>query len=263
MPLPLINERARQFRSRLKRGERLLGTFVKSVSYQAVEVLGDTGLDFVVLDAEHAPYTRSDLDRALLAAAAVGLPALVRVPSSSAETIGNALDCGAAGIIAPHIKTAGDAQRLIAACRYRQGSRGFSNSPRAGAYGRSTLQEHVEASDAAISIVAQIEDREALDGISAIMDTAIDACFIGRADLAVSLGVMEIGDGSVSRAVDAICDAARACSMPTAVFLSDTSEVAAFQRKGATLFVIGSDLALMRRAATGCVAAFRAAGPAS
>jgi 2-keto-3-deoxy-L-rhamnonate aldolase RhmA len=260
MPLPTVNDIARQFRARLQGRERLVGTFVKSVSYQAVEVLGDTGLDFIVLDAEHAPYTRADLDRSLLAAAAVGLPALVRVPSTSAQTIGNALDCGAAGIIAPHIKTAADAQQLVAACRYQHGARGFSNSPRAGGYGRLSLEDHLAASDAAVSIIAQIEDREALEQLAAIMDTAIDACFIGRADLAVSLGATRIADARVTHAVDAICEAARAGAMPAALFLSDPSELAAFAGKGASMFVIGSDLALLRRAASDCVAACAAAG---
>ncbi len=256
-------ELALRFRERLKRREPLLGTFVKSVSYQAVEALGDCGLDFVVIDAEHAPYTRADLDRALLAAAAVGLPALVRVPVASDEHIGNALDGAAAGVIAPHVRSAEDAQRLVAACRYRRGTRGFSTSPRAGGYGRAGLQTHVEQSDAAVSIVAQIEDADALRQLDAILDAQIDACFIGRADLAVSSGVSQLRAPVVERAVDAICAAARARKLPIAVFLADASEREAFSAKGASVFVIGSDLGWMRASAAACAAAFRAGLPST
>lgn len=44
-----------RFRERLAAGESMLGTFIKTPGVQAIEVLGDVGLDFVVIDAEHGP----------------------------------------------------------------------------------------------------------------------------------------------------------------------------------------------------------------
>ena len=46
------------FRQRVRRRERLAGTFVKTAAYPIIEVLGSTGLDFIVIDAEHAPFGR-------------------------------------------------------------------------------------------------------------------------------------------------------------------------------------------------------------
>ena len=53
------------FREQVRDRQRLTGTFFKTASYQSVEVLAGSGLDFIVLDAEHAP-----LDVCLMAARA-------------------------------------------------------------------------------------------------------------------------------------------------------------------------------------------------
>ena len=97
---------APRFRDRLIAGQSLLGTFIKSPGVHAIEVLGEVGLDFVVIDAEHAPWDRSDIDSAVLAAKSQSLPALVRVQSTA--DILTALDCGAAGVMvapAPSVRS--------------------------------------------------------------------------------------------------------------------------------------------------------------
>ena len=76
-----------------------VGTFVKTGSAAQVEILGLAGLDFAILDAEHAPLDLPALDRMLLAGRATGLPCLVRlrgrdpamagaVPSDTARSAG-------------------------------------------------------------------------------------------------------------------------------------------------------------------------------
>ena len=43
------------------------GTFIKTAHPQVVEVLGTSGLDFGIIDAEHAPFDRNTLDLLILA----------------------------------------------------------------------------------------------------------------------------------------------------------------------------------------------------
>jgi 2-keto-3-deoxy-L-rhamnonate aldolase RhmA len=69
---------AAEFKARLGAGELLLGTFVKTPHPSVVEVLAQTGLDCLCLDAEHAPFDRVDLDRGILAARAGVLAAYLR-----------------------------------------------------------------------------------------------------------------------------------------------------------------------------------------
>ena len=42
--------------------DRMIGTFIKTPNYQIVEIVTSCNLSFVALDAEHAPFSKSDLD---------------------------------------------------------------------------------------------------------------------------------------------------------------------------------------------------------
>lgn len=248
------------FRARIRARERLLGTFVKTAAYQTVEVLGTGGLDFVVIDAEHAPFDRNTLDVCMLAARATRLPALVRVPDASDATILDVLDVGAAGVLVPHARTADDVQRAVRSSRYRDGVRGFSNSPRAGGYGRVGLAALVDAADRETVVVCQIEDREAIDALDAIAAVdAVDCLFIGRADLAVSYGAFDLRHPAVEAAVERTCAVGRAAGKAVGIFLAGADEVPRYAALGVSLFVIGSDQSLLRERIGTLATQFRAA----
>src|SRR5215472_7585724 len=116
------------FRQRLAAGQHLVGTFIKTPTTHATEILGALGFDFIVIDDEHAPFDRIAIDTLLLAARAVGTAGLVRVASSDASYLLSVLDCGATGVLVPHVASAAKAREVAAACRYR-GKRGYSGSP--------------------------------------------------------------------------------------------------------------------------------------
>ena len=49
-------------RTRMLRGDVLSGTFLKTPAFQMIEILAMSGMDFVCLDAEHAPFDRVAID---------------------------------------------------------------------------------------------------------------------------------------------------------------------------------------------------------
>jgi 2-keto-3-deoxy-L-rhamnonate aldolase RhmA len=246
------------FKARLAAGEKLIGSFIKTPSGHAIEIFGDLGYDFVVIDEEHAPFDRGSIDLAVTAALAARIPALVRVASSAPSNLLSVLDCGATGVLVPHVICAKAAYEIASACRYRAGARGFSNSPRSGRYGGRGMWEHVDHSDAVTTVVAQIEDPEALDHVDEIARTeGIDALFIGRADLAVSLDVPSTDAQEIHAACERICSAARAAGKPVMVFVTSQSDASAMASLGATAFIASSDQGLMRRAAAAALAEFR------
>ena len=59
-----------EFRARFAAGEQLVGTFIKTPTSHGIEILGDLGYDFVVIDEEHAPFDRVSIDIGILAARA-------------------------------------------------------------------------------------------------------------------------------------------------------------------------------------------------
>jgi 2-keto-3-deoxy-L-rhamnonate aldolase RhmA len=79
LPLPRL--------TRPKPGATRVGTFVKIAAPSVIEVLALAGLDFAVIDGEHAPFDRADIDRLVLAGVAAGLPLLVRVPDDAPATL--------------------------------------------------------------------------------------------------------------------------------------------------------------------------------
>ena len=137
------------FRQRLRARELLVGTFIKTPVTHPVEILGAAGLDFVVIDQEHAPFDRVTVDALILAGQAAAVPVLVRVPGSEARDILPVLDCGAQGVLVPHVDSRAKAEAVVAEARYRGGRRGFTNSSRAGGYGAAGFQQHIAAADAA------------------------------------------------------------------------------------------------------------------
>ncbi len=236
------------FRNRLAAGERLIGTFVKTPTSHTAEIIGDVGYDFVIIDEEHAPFDRVTTDQALLGARAGGTAGFVRVPDLSHVLA--ALDDGAVGIMAPHIDEAEKARELVAYARYKPGRRGFSNSPRAGRYGGKDFQTHITEGDAQTTVIAMIEDARAVETIDGIVSVeGLDAIFIGRSDLTLSMGAAAPGDAVVQQAVDRICAAARKTGMRVWVPATSASERDAYIQLGATGFVVATDQAFMRRAA--------------
>lgn len=259
-----MNAITASFRQRLRAPDRaLLGTFIKSPSPQAIEIIGDLGFDFVIIDAEHAPFDRETIDHLLLAAKASGIAAFVRVAETSASHILSPLDCGAVGVIAPHIDSVEKTQALVAESRYSKG-RGFSNSPRAGGYGQRTLWQHVDKADDEVIVIGMIEDPKALSNIEAILGVeGLDAVFIGRGDLAVALDDREPGAPVVQAATSRVISAAVKAGKPVFLLAATPQEAAAFYAQGVAAFVISSDQGFLRTAAAHALSAFTHSNTAS
>lgn len=247
------------FRQRFCNRETLLGSFIKSSGAPPVEIVGQAGFDFVVVDAEHAPFDRGAVELSILAARSSAVASIVRVPSASPQSLLAPLDDGASGVMVPHVRSAQVARDIVAACRY-SAARGFSNSPRAGEYGSRTMWQHVDMADQAVTVIAMIEDPEAVGEIEAILAVdGIDGVFIGRGDLAVALQDRAPGSPHVARLTDRVIRACVRAGKPACLLASHASEAQALQGCGASAFVIASDQGFMRMAAAQAQSQFRAA----
>jgi 2-keto-3-deoxy-L-rhamnonate aldolase RhmA len=256
-----VESRGVTLKARVRAGELLAGTWVKTPHPHVVEVLSLSPLDVLVLDAEHAPFDRGSLDACIMAARAGGKPVLVRPASAAHEHILNALDCGADGVIVPHVRSAAEARDVVRACHYgpagEHQARGFAGSTRAAGYTTLGMAKHRAAAKNVV-IIAQIEDAEALNDIDAIAAVEdIDALFIGRIDLTLSLGADTPDDAQVVAAVDRICAAGKAAGRAVGMFLSRVADVPDWRAKGASLFILQSDHDFMLKGAAGLVDAVR------
>ncbi len=229
------------FRQRLVDGSPIIGTFQKTPSMMIAEVLSITDIDVVCIDAEHSPFDRKDIDSSVLAYRSADKPSLVRIQSFSPEQILNALDCGATGIVVPHVDSAAKARAVAQASNYGDMGRGYAGSTRAARYATQSVEQNLAASETC-AIIAQIEDLAALDEIDDIATTpGIDCLFIGMMDLTVALGCTSPKYEAVVAAAKKVCSAARRANRRTGIFVADLSEVSFWQEQGVSLFLLASE----------------------
>lgn len=239
-----------QFRRRLKSREHLLGTFIKMPTTHPTEILGALGFDFVVIDQEHAAFDHVTIDVMVLGARAANIAAIVRVGDPSDGNILSVLDCGATGILVPHVDTAEKARHIAAACRYRGGRRGFANTTRAGGFGEMSFADHKAAQDNQVTCIAMIEDVAALEQIDAIAAVdGIDAFFVGRGDLTAAIDAPSMTSPETHRLVEPIMIAARRADMPVIMLCPDRADAIAMARLGASAFMVSSDHGFLKSAA--------------
>ncbi|TPG48309.1 HpcH/HpaI aldolase family protein [Sphingomonas glacialis] len=243
-------------KQRLAARETLVGTFVKTPSPIIVEVLSLTELDCLCLDAEHAPFDRAAIDGCVMAARASGKDVLVRIASADPAQILGALDCGATGVVIPHVRSADEARAAVRASQYGHGGRGYAGSSRAAGYTTRSITDHLAWSAARTVVIAQIEDPEAIDAIDAIAKVeGIDALFVGRVDLTVAYGATSQDDPRVVAAIEAVCAAGLRHGRPVGMFLARVADVPLWTAKGASLFLLGSDHGFLLGGAGGLIAA--------
>ncbi|HEY3813472.1 MAG TPA: aldolase/citrate lyase family protein [Caulobacteraceae bacterium] len=237
----------------------MIGTFIKTAAPEVVEILGLTGLDFLAVDAEHAPFGRRELDLMMLAARAVGLPMYVRIPDDRPTTILQTLDVGASGLIVPHVDSAAQAVAVVRSAKFADGDRGFSNAARFGRYGTTTIDQAVELGDQA-QIICQIESPQAVAAADAIAATpGVSGLLVGRADLALSMGLRKLDADEVAQGARTAISAARKHGKLAGIVAGDVSELPAWLAAGADFFIIAHDQGILRKAAAAVATSARAA----
>jgi 2-keto-3-deoxy-L-rhamnonate aldolase RhmA len=244
-------------------GRPLLGTWVKIPAPEVVEVLHLAGLDFVVIDMEHAPIDVAQASSLIALSRALGLPAMVRVPALSEADIKRVLDAGAAGVVVPHVDTVEQAQTAVRFCRFPPlGQRGSGVTGRAGGWGLSGDKRYFANARDSVCVLVQLESEQALAAATEIGSTpGIDGLFIGPADLALSLGEKPGGP----RSIELIAAAERACEQAGLALVTATGGTAAHVHAVADrpyqMLVAGNDAYFLGSAAAETVASARREAP--
>jgi 2-keto-3-deoxy-L-rhamnonate aldolase RhmA len=247
------------FRSRLAAGELQIGSFIKTPTGHATEIFGSVGFNFVVVDSEHAPFDRTVIDQVILSAHAAAVPCIIRVSSASGPEMLSALDCGATGVLVPHITSATMAREVVAKCRFRGGHRGFSNSTRAGNYGAVGMWDYVESCDALTTVIGMIEDPEAVEVIDEIVAVeGLDAIFIGRGDLMIAYEAQSPMAEELTRATEKIIAAAKAAGKPVITVTPGGKDAEMLKGLGVSGFLLASDQGFLRQAAAAALKDIRA-----
>lgn len=229
-------------RRRVLNGELLAGSFLKTPAYELVEVLAHSGLDFLCLDAEHAPFDRARMDACLAMGRALGLPMLVRVAAGRPEHVLGALDSGAVGIVVPHVDSVAKAQDVARMARFGHGGRGFAGSTRWAQFATRKMPELLADSASETLVIAQIEEPE---GVAAAQEIAavegIDALFVGPSDLSVAFGHSSTDNPDLERAYALCAQACRRHGKGYATWVGNAGQARALRKHGVHMFFAGSE----------------------
>ena len=233
--------------------ESNIGTFVKTSSPHIVEVLGTTALGFVVVDAEHAPFDRAMLDLMVMAGRASQMPVFIRIAEINPAVILSCLDIGAAGLLVPHVDNAEIAKEVVSMASYIGGRRGFSSSPRFAGYGHLGMKESLKIGENP-TIICQIESQEAVDHSDDIASVpGVSGLFVGRADLALSMGFDNPRAPEVLTATQKSLDAAQKQKKIAGMHVSGKEDLELFKQYGANWFIVSSDQTLLRQSISGFI----------
>ena len=182
-------------KEKMHRAERTLGTFLSIASPSVVECLAFSGLDYVIIDCEHASNGPKEVLECSRAARLYGITPLVRVQDISRASILKPLDAGAMGLIIPNVNCVEEAKEIVRHGKYAPiGSRGIA--PSAGTdywmsdFAQFGIDGYLEMSNREVMLLPQCETLGALNDLEKIVALdGVDGIFVGPFDLSSAMGI--------------------------------------------------------------------------
>lgn len=245
---------ANKFKKAIKAGTLQLGIWSSLADSISVEILANTGIDWLLLDTEHAPNELPMVFRQLQAIDSGSAHAIVRPPWNDTVMIKRFLDAGAQTLLVPMVQDAAEARRAVAATRYPpHGVRGYAAASRASAYAQ--IDGYLERCLEEMCVLVQIETKVALANIESIAAVdGVDGIFIGPGDLSADLGYLgKPGHPEVTAVIDSAIARIRAAGKPAGILTGDEGLARHFIEQGCTFVAVGSDIGLLGKGARALV----------
>lgn len=226
-----------------------IGSWISLASMETCEIMAAAGFDWLAIDMEHTAIGVNDMANLIRIIDLYGTTPLVRVGANDPLLIKRALDAGAKGVIVPMVSSAEDAATAVAAAHFPpKGTRGVGLH-RAQGYGRDFDSYMKWMRDDGPVVVAQIEHKDGVAALDAIMATpGLDAFFIGPYDLTASFGKPGAFDNSEVISAMAKVDAAVKSGLIAGGVHIVTPDPAALKRylsAGHRLIAYGVDMILL------------------
>lgn len=237
---------------KFKQHQPSLGTFTHLKSMVAVEALGVTGLDYVVIDMEHSPIAIDEAARFVTAADAVGITPFLRVNEATRSAVLRALDIGVMGIIVPCIETVEQLRQLVGHAKFQpEGNRGYCMT-RDGQWGfspsyRDGITGYMNISNSNTLLIPQCETAGCLEHIEEIasMD-GVDGIMIGPYDLSIAMGMTgQFDSPQFQAAVSRILTACKNAGKLSIMFTGVAADAKARLSQGFDSALVGLDVLML------------------
>jgi len=181
----------RHFRDLLTLDRKFVGTILQFPCPEIVEMLGQAGYDYIIIDNEHSYATREQTLQMLRAAENAGIAAMVRIPDVEEDAVKKVLDMGFTAIRVPGVSTPDEAKRIVGYAKFApEGERGACPYVRANGFGGEDPVAFYKTANERLVIAVNIEGEQGVRNMEEIIRTdGIDIINVGRMDLSVAMGV--------------------------------------------------------------------------
>ena len=250
------------FKQALKSGRLQIGLWHSLSSHLVVEVLADSGFDWIALDTEHAPNELPMVLAELQAMTGGTAHAVVRPAWNDPVIIKRLLDVGAQSLLIPYVETEEEARRAVMSVRYPpEGFRGFAGQARASRYGR--IKGYHAAANAEICLLVQVETKRGLENLEQIAKVeGVDGVFVGPGDLSAALGYLGQPDHpEVVKVIDDTIQRIKDAGSAPGILSGDPELAQHYIERGCLFAAVGTDVGLLARGADQLAAKFRSQNP--
>lgn len=217
-------------KKKLLAGQKGVGTFFEIGGSNAVECLAVSGLDFLIIDAEHGPFGPESAADLVRAACLRKITPFVRIPDCTRPSVLKMLDIGAQGLIVPCVNTVEEVHNLVAYAKYYPvGNRGVMWGRDAiwgeADYASHGLNDYFETCNREALLIPQCETAGCLEHIEEIAAIdGVDGIFVGPFDLSVALGAPgQFAAGTFSAAIRRILRACKAAGKIAMIYTGDAA----------------------------------------
>lgn len=179
-------------KKKLSAGKSVVGTMLNLVyNPDIVRIYAEAGLDYFIVDCEHAAYTFREINHLVSVAKNAGVSVLVRIPQVDRAHVQRLLDIGAEGFMIPGVQSAETMRETVRLAKYPPlGERGVGGSIVTD-FKPVNWAEWVQDRNDEIFIMAQIEHVKAVEDIDSILAVqGVDAVIFGPRDLSNDLGII-------------------------------------------------------------------------
>ncbi len=179
-------------KDKLARDEVVASMTVRLVrTTEIARMAASAGFDTIYVDVEHNGFSWDTTGQICMAALAAGVTPFVRVPNTDPQNIAAALNGGALGVIAPHVRSAADARRVVSAAKFPPLGERSAGGPSAQLQFRSYPSAIADpALNDATTVMVMMETLEALEHVEEIAAVeGMDMMMIGTSDLTAEMGI--------------------------------------------------------------------------
>jgi 4-hydroxy-2-oxoheptanedioate aldolase len=238
-----------ELKNRVNNGGIVYGTMISMGRHPGWgRTVGAFGLDYVIIDTEHAPRSRAEVSDYMAAFNYTGVVPIVRVPIPASHYVTMYLDAGAQGVLAPYCETVDEVKEVVGAAKWRplKGEL-VKRAVDSGELPSKETKEYLENRNKNNVCIIGIESVPAIENLENILKVqGIDAIFVGPNDLTITLGVPDQYDHpDYEAALREIISKSSAANVPVLIHHQTVELTQKWLKEGSRFVLYSSDARTM------------------